>query len=139
MQHTLHTPGRCCLTQFIFIEILLYIITLLFDFFFYLQRFFFFFQLIWLELERDIEMTNKNGSVVPAAQELETFLPIDSVNGVTKWVCLNVSNIIGKNNEKAKMCSVLCLEKRNTIDIPCEIQTNNNNVDAFSPNGVIYT
>lgn len=29
-------------------------------------------------------MTNKNGSVVPAAQELETFLPVDTVNGVTK-------------------------------------------------------
>lgn len=31
-------------------------------------------------------MTNKNGMVVPAPQELETFLPVDSVNGVTKWV-----------------------------------------------------
>lgn len=31
-------------------------------------------------------MTNKNGTVVPAAQELETFLPVDSANGVTKWV-----------------------------------------------------
>lgn len=29
-------------------------------------------------------MTNKNGSVVPVAQELEIFLPVESVNGVTK-------------------------------------------------------
>lgn len=29
-------------------------------------------------------MTNKESNGVPAAQELETFLPIDSVNGVTK-------------------------------------------------------
>lgn len=31
-------------------------------------------------------MTNKNGTVVPAPQELETFLPVDTINGVTKWV-----------------------------------------------------
>lgn len=44
-------------------------------------------------------MTNKNGTVVPAAQELETFLPIDTVNGVTKLVLLFVYITIRTINE----------------------------------------
>lgn len=38
-------------------------------------------------------MTNKNGTVVPTAQELQTFLPVDSVNGVTKWVFIYIQRM----------------------------------------------
>lgn len=37
-------------------------------------------------------MTNKNGTAVPTAQELQTFLPVDSVNGVTKWVFIYIEH-----------------------------------------------
>lgn len=56
-------------------------------------------------------MTNKNGSVVPAAQELETFLPVDTVNGVTKWV-LTMHRI--KSDTNACNAKLFELEKRET-------------------------
>lgn len=49
-------------------------------------------------------MTNKNGSVVPAAQELETFLPVDTVNGVTKWVYYNIIN----KHFSCELCNLEC-------------------------------
>lgn len=47
-------------------------------------------------------MTNKNGTAVPAAQELETFLPVDTVNGVTKWVYTDTRTMNESVNQSIK-------------------------------------
>lgn len=70
-------------------------------------------------------MTNKNGTVVPAAQELETFLPVDSVNGVTKWVLIYLSytytkRMIESINQSISQTNNQSIDSNEQIKCECE-------------------